>query len=814
MVVSILKVAIKSLLVLLFTWALGIGCVFASSGSTNGIKIKGTIKGSQGEPVGYAHVVLEGTNKGTYTNESGEFILENCKEGAFILKVSAIGFKNIIKNIEVVPGTLVLNLNFEDDVYPMPQLTVISEKDRLLTKVPGSVSYISPKELKMLQPLSGNEVLRRVPGVHVVDEEGIGMRANIGIRGLDPDRSRNVLVLEDGVPVALSPYGEPELYYSPTIDRMEGVEVVKGSGQVLYGPQTIGGVINYVTSNPPEQTSARVKLQGGQGGFFSGLFGYGTSFGNNSGIQVNYLRKQAENIGTSEFTINDLSTKLKFQLNENSVLGIKIGFYDEVSNSTYIARTQTMYDMGKSMDFVRIAPDDRLNVRRYSVSATHEYRFNPNIKLKTTSFAYTTTRNWQRQDYALNNASNTKPANWTGVTWGDESLPGGAIYMRNSTGNRNRQFEVAGIEPKLEVNYEIGNIQNELISGVRFLYERAFEQRINGNKKDAKSGNMVEDEIRTGLAYSAYAQNKVNLSKALSISGGLRLEKFDYERDIRRNTFRINNVNVVRDTLLVNNSGLFEVIPGIGFNYRISQKVNLFGGAHRGFAPPRTKDAINRAGEVLDLEAEKSWNYELGTRTTPFKGIFLEVTAFQMNFSNQVIPVSLSSGGSGTGVINGGSTVHQGIEGALSINFGEMLGTTYSVIYEGNGSVIDSRFRKGFNESIAGNRTPYAPKMILSNAVTFETPFGLGLRFTSNYIGHQFTDPENTVSASPNGRIGELPAYHTIDGTLQYHIPKIYSTFNISVKNITNERYIATRRPEGLSVGLPRFITAGFDFKF
>lgn len=816
----------------------------ANSGSTAGIQIKGTIKASKGEPVSYAHVVIEGTNKGTYTNESGEFILENCKAGNYNLKISAVGYKSIVKPIEVGNGAPVnLDLQFEDEVYPMPQITVIAEKDRLLTKVPGSVSYVGPKEMNLLQPLSGNEVFRRVAGVHVVDEEGIGMRANIGIRGLDPDRSRNVLVLEDGIPVALSPYGEPELYYTPTMDRMEGVEVVKGSGQILYGPQTIGGVINYITANPPEETSARVKLQGGQGGFFSGLLGYGTSFGNNSGIQVNYLRKQAENIGTTGFNINDFSTKLKFQLSEKSSLGLKLGFYDEVSNATYIGRTQTMYDMGGSQDFVRISPDDRLEVRRYSASVTHEYRFNPNVKLQTTAFAYTTTRNWQRQDYQRNTEAQTdedgnprldengniiwkKPANPTGVVWGDESIRGGALYMRNSTGNRNRQFEVAGIEPKLEVKYNLGNVQNELITGTRILYERAFEQRVNGTKKDSKSGNLVEDEIRTGYAFSAYAQNKVNVNSRLSVSGGVRLEQFNYERDIRRRTFTFQRTvfvdgieqkqtyNAVRDTVLVNNSQIFEIIPGIGFNFKLNRQVNVFGGAHRGFAPPRVKDAINNVGEALELDAEKSWNFELGTRTVPAKGVYLELTAFSMNFSNQIIPVSLSSGGAGAGIINGGSTIHQGIEGAISLNIGEMIGSSYSLILDANGAIIDSRFREGYNENISGNRTPYAPSMLLSNALTFETPFGLAIRFTSNYIGDQYTDPANTLEASADGKTGHLPAYHTIDGTIQYYVPKIYSTFNISVKNLTNERYIATRRPDGISVGIPRFISAGVDFKF
>ncbi|MGF1635986.1 MAG: carboxypeptidase-like regulatory domain-containing protein, partial [Cyclobacteriaceae bacterium] len=296
--------------------------------------IKGMITSTKGEPVSFANVAVLGTVKGTYTNADGTFAIYDLQAGQYQVCATAIGFKTITQSITVVPGnTQVLTLQFAEENVEMPEIYVIANKDRIFGKVPGSVSFFDQKELQAVNPISGNEVLRRSPGVHVVDEEGVGMRANIGIRGLDPDRSRSVLVLEDGIPVALAPYGEPELYYTPTIDRMIGVEIVKGSGQILYGPQTIGGVVNYITASPPQEEKFTLNLQGGQGGFFSGLVGYGNTVGN-TGIQVNLLRKSANNIGPTEFTITDFNTTLLFDLGEKSTLGVKLGVYDEVSNST------------------------------------------------------------------------------------------------------------------------------------------------------------------------------------------------------------------------------------------------------------------------------------------------------------------------------------------------------------------------------------------------------------------------------------------------------------------------------------------------
>ena len=402
------------------------------------------------------------------------------------------------------------------------------------------------------------------------------------MRGLDPDRSRNVLMMEDGVPIALAPYGEPEMYYTPAIDRMKSIEVLKGSGSILYGPQTVGGVINYITNDPPLDPTFALSLRGGDGNYFTGQAGYGTTV-DNVGFQLGILHKQANKLGITRFDINDLTAKIGFKISEKSRIGIKLAYYDENSNSTYVGLTQNMYDNEEYLTI--IAPNDELDIRRYSANLTHDYFFSENAFLRTTVYGYTTTRNWLRQDF-----SRTPISNGTGVVWGDTSVTRGAIYMRNSTANRDRQFEVAGVEPRVHYSYNIGNIRNELDGGIRFHYERAFEQRIDGQSADAKSGNLREDEIRTGYAQSLFAQNRFFLSRDLTIIPGLRLENFIYERDI----FRIN----YRDTSITNNDNIFALVPGFGINYNFEDNYSVFAGVHRGYAPPRIKDAITNDGQA------------------------------------------------------------------------------------------------------------------------------------------------------------------------------------------------------------------------
>jgi Fe(3+) dicitrate transport protein len=711
-----------------------------------------------------------------------------------------LGFSFTAYTQTEVPGSKDSIIMFFD----MPSVQIVGTKPGLLTDLPGSVSRVEQKTLQSIQPLQGNEIFRTISGVNVVDEEGLGMRMNIGIRGLDPDRSSRVLVLEDGIPVALNPYGEPQMYYTPVMDRMTGVDVLKGSGQILFGPQTIGGVVNFKTADPPEEFAGKVDLRGGEGGFRSALIQAGNTFGN-IGLVATFLHKAGDQVGITAFAQNDLSLKMKARLTPSATLGLKLGYYDELSNATYIGLTQTMYDAGDSY-FVHMAPDDRLNVQRISGSLFFQQNLQNNWKVEVNAFGYTTTRNWQRQDFGFSPGDND-----TGVIWGDTTVQGGAVYMRNSNGHRNRQFAVAGIEPKISGFLNFWGRQHLFKAGLRYLDETAFEQRINGDKADAKAGDLVNDEKRKGRAYSAYTHQVVDISDKFSLSGGLRFESYTYQRDIHRSSSL--------DTFITSSNTIHQVIPGVGFNINPKESLTIFGGIHRGFAPPRIKDAITAAGEVYEVDPELSWNTELGFRSRPAKFMELNLTGFYINFSNQVIPVSESSGGTGFGLVNGGSTIHAGIEVETTFELLRQDGYLLDLLLNGTfvHAVYNSdRFLSSGGEqvNINGNRTPYAPEWFGTASLVFESPFGLKARFTGNYTGQQFADELNTLTASPNGRIGLIEAYWIVDGTLSYTIEKWNTDINLAVKNITDERFIVSRRPQGIRVGLPRYVSGGFTFNF
>lgn len=781
-------------------------------GQQNAAAIRGAVAGEDGEPLPGAHVRLENTGQGDVADSEGRFAIRDLDPGSYTLIARFSGYADSRRRVELGPGEqAVLEWELEPG-YAMPQIEVIGRRPGRFERIPGATAHVDGEVIRRTRPLSGHEVLRTVSGINAVEEEGLGLRANIGIRGLDPSRSRNVLMLEDGIPIALAPYGEPEMYYSPPIERMDGVEVIKGSGSIRFGPQTFGGVINYTTPDPPGERQVQATLRGGPGGYLLGKASYGNTF-DDAGIQTTYLYRQGEKVGITEFGVHDLNSKLKLVLDDRSVLGIKIGLYDEHSNSTYVGLTQPMYASG-AFDFQHPAPFDRLRIRRYSATATHEYQISDDVQLQTTAFGYTTTRNWSRQDF--DNVPD--PQVQYNRVFGTEKGGYEAIYFRDATGNRNRSFEVAGFNPRLNAESELAGLEHELDAGLRVLFERAYEQRIDGTMRSPASGDLRHDESRSGFAVSGFFQNRIWLTGDWTATPGLRVERYEFIRDIHR----LNH----EDVQLAGHSRVLEFIPGIGMHYEPVETVALFGGVHRGYGPPRVKDAISPEGRVQQLDAERSWNYELGVRARPLAGMKAEVTGYRMNFSNQVIPVAEASGGSGMfdadAMTNAGATEHYGVEAGFDWEISRLLNAEDLVRWNSSATLSQARFRQdrfvrddtGERVNVKGNDLPYAPQFMLNSRVAVDMPFGFTMQITGDYRGSQYGDPLNRTEPTPDGREGRMDGRFVLNLAGSYSLPWLDGAeLTASVNNVFDRRYIASRRPQGIRLGMPRFVTAGLEWR-
>jgi Fe(3+) dicitrate transport protein len=782
--------------------------------------IHGQVRESLGDtPLPDAEVRVVGGGASAVTDADGWYVLRVGGRAAVEIQVVRLGYHSQRRSVALgASDPVTADFVLEPTPLTIGEITVVGRRLDALRRVPGSAAVIGPVTLATTLPLSGNEVLRAVPGVHIQEEEGLGLRQNVGIRGLDPDRSRNVLILEDGVPVALNPYGEPEMYYTPPIDRMEGVEVVKGSGSILFGPQTVGGVINYRTPAPPPAPVGRITLLGGEGGFRRILGSYGGTW-NGVGAYVSVLNRAATDIRGHHFDVVDVTGKVGFAPGARSELGLKLSLYDEVSNSTYIGLTEAMFAADARQ---HPAPDDRLRVRRYAVTASHALRLAPTLRLNTAAYAYTTTRNWQRQDYRYVQENR-------------------AIELLPGTGNRNRTFEVAGIEPRLQWEHRLLGVTSEMDAGARFLIERAEETYLQGSTGTSRTGELRDHEIRGGEAVSAFVQNRFIFGD-LQVVPGVRVESFGFDRRVLRTRVRRSDpgtglaTRAPEDVDIRSGDRILEVVPGLGATWQASDALTLFAGVHRGFAPPRTKDALvysdptvpvgSDPGEVLSLQldAERSVNSELGIRARPVRGMSLEATVFRLDFSNQIIAASASAGSvADLRTANQGETRHAGIEGSVNLDLGQAFGWPFGL----TPSLVHTRVHSTFSAdrfirpltgselvNVRGNRLPYAPETTTILGLAVEHPRGATLRLDGTFVAEQFADNFETRDATANGRIGLIPAYRVWNLAGTYDVPIAGVTLVGTVKNLFDETYVASRRPEGIRAGTPRLVQLGARVAF
>ena len=213
-----------------------------------------------------------------------------------------------------------------------------------LRRVPGSFEALGPDQLEAAHVFNVSEALRKASGINVRDEEGFGLRPNIGIRGLNPTRSSKALLLEDGVPVAFAPYGDNASYYHPPVERFQSIELLKGSGQVAYGPVTVGGVINYLTPDPPAARSASVHLAGGNRDYLNAHVQAGDTWGR-TGLLLDLMHKQGdaarENVHSD---LDDVTAKAVFSASARHTVTLKANFYGEDSQVTYSGLRQAEWE--------------------------------------------------------------------------------------------------------------------------------------------------------------------------------------------------------------------------------------------------------------------------------------------------------------------------------------------------------------------------------------------------------------------------------------------------------------------------------------
>ena len=394
----------KKIIVILIIISSSISQIFAQVG-----KIEGKLISASGN-AGIAFATVKFSNEnGVFTDENGEFQIEDLPLGTYNLVVTCIGFEKLdIPSVSLTAQSPSKNLGdvvLTEKSIQIAEVTITEQQKVYDTRYSGTNNVISVKTIKKIQPLGSEELLRTLPGVNISSDMEQSNRPNISIRGSDPRRSNKILLMEDGSPVSPAPYLAPGTYYNVPADRLEGIQVIKGADVLAYGSNTIYGVVNYITKRPPQNPDFSLKLTGGQREYFTAVGSYGGTW-NKTGAEIQTLYKNFGGyMDNSAIRLFNLSGKIFSELGDKSTLYVKLNYQNEFLNTTWNGNTPFTFDLDPT---INPFDADEFTSRRYGIDAVYNYNLDTHKKLQTKLYFSDFYRDWWKQNSTVVAASDVE----------------------------------------------------------------------------------------------------------------------------------------------------------------------------------------------------------------------------------------------------------------------------------------------------------------------------------------------------------------------------------------------------------------------
>ncbi len=686
----------------------------------------------------------------------------------------------------------------------------------------GSANYISAKELQKFSYSDISRILRSVPGVNIYEEDGFGLRPNISLRGTSPERSAKINLMEDGVLIAPAPYSAPAAYYFPTIGRMQAVEILKGSSQVQYGPNTTGGAINMISTQIPDQFSGRAVLSAGNFNSKNVQVVAGDSF-KNFGFVSEYYNynsdgfKNIDGAGNTGFDKSDYLAKFRINTDEDAKtyqsLLFKIQFSEERANETYLGLTDADFNENPYRRY-RASSKDVMDTEHQQYQLTHLLKFSPALSITTTGYVNRFKRNWYKLD----------DVNLSGRVGINSVLTDPDIYAMEYNallGNTDTTEDVFGIKANNR-KYTSKGIQSiaRLHWGSDWLQSLELGIRYHEDKEDRfqwvdRYAFQNRELIRTTVGIKGADANRISSAKAIAahtlyklnlggftLTPGLRYENIT----LGRINYGANDATRLGIDLSERDNQIDVWIPGIGANYTFTENLSVFGGVHKGFSPP---------GNTEGQDAERSINYELGTRFN-YHGIQGEVVGYYNDYQNLLGSDLAASGGTGSlDQFNAGAVRVSGVEVLLNYNLLNKISENFSLPLTFTYTLTDSEFLSSFEsdndifgEVTAGDEIPYIAKN------QFNLNLGLEHEKFGIDIGARYTDAFRTQAGT-----GAIPLNLRVDSNFIVDLSARYFfnrniTFSTNVINLLDETYAVSRVPAGLRPGHPFGINFSITYGF
>jgi Fe(3+) dicitrate transport protein len=748
-------------------------------------------------------------------------------------------------------------------------ITVIGDAINI-PKIAGSAAVIDVQQIQRQTYTNPNRVLQQVPGVYVREEDGFGNFPNISLRGADGGRSSKLTIMEDGIMMAPAPYSDPSAYYSPRIGRMSGIEILKGSSQVRYGPQTTGGVINYL-STPfvelppammPEAAPADAKNAGGKSGkstvlptaetltdtasagFLKSTYGSFNTFYNHAwwghtqktdlgtlGVILEFFHNQSDGYreidkvgGDTGFMTIEPMVRLFFE--PDSLLKqrfeFRFGYTSFEADETYLGLRDNDLRANPNRRYVA-SQFDNITSDQFRYSLSHIMQPTDSLRIETTAYYTTFARDWYKLDNVRDvDGNDIGLANALGSSGLGYDIVRGSAPGSWKIRSNNREYSTMGIQTRVDWGFETGSVKHDLSLGARLHYDEASrfqrDDRVTVNNSGSVLGISRGRQGEAGnrdanvLAYSMYVEDSIKLGR-LTVKPGVRWEHLEMDYTDRAESGNLNRVTS-------NGSGSLDAVsPGVGLVYELADTWSVFGGYYRGISTPGPREALKDGANL-----EQSNGYELGLRHYG-PALQAELAGFFTDFDNLIVRDNIGGAGNSDDV-NGGSAEVYGLEFAVRWDALASTQSDWRLPLRASATYTHSEITSSspsadaesiFSGGTPGSQLPYIPEFAASAGIGLEYR-GFGLYLDGTYTSDMYGTARNTSSlrdsaGAPDARYGKTDSAVVLDLSVQYQINENIRLI-AGISNLTGEEYIVSRLPYGARGNQPRSYYGGVEIRF
>lgn len=750
-------------------------------------QIKGVLLSESGQPLAIKEVYLS-NGFTTATGKLGEFEFSGLLKGSYEI-TTVVNGQNVWLTAFTVAHedeNITLPILVVTKTIQLQEASITAKMNRGIERMPDikdNVIYAGKKnEVVLLSTSTANlaqnntrQVFAKVPGIHVWENDGSGVQMGIATRGLSPNRMWEFNTRQNGYDIAADPFGYPEAYYTPSVESLDRIEVIRGAASLQYGPQ-FGGVVNYIKKRSVSGKKVGVEsIQTvGSYGMFSTFNAVGGTIGKFSYYaNMNYRRSDGWRQYNGYDTWNGF-VSLGYQFTKKLNINFEYTRMDQLVQQPG-GLTDSMFAINAQQS---IRSRNWFDLKWNIAAATLTYQFNLRHQLQVKAFALTGNRSSIGYMTSINTPDNINP----------------------TTGEYNRRtidrdlYTNFGVEARHLYTYSLGKQKSHLAVGARAYKGNTDRiQNINGNRGTAFDMTAETNVLKRDLNFEAqnlalFAENMFAINSRWSITPGMRLE---YLQNTSAGVFdgRTSNQSSSRNFMLV----------GIGTQYAVTGNTNVYANYSQAYRPVQFTDITPATTDSIDenLKDAKGYNIDLGYRGSVGNFLSFDISAFYLYYGNRV----------GTYLVNGrnfrtniGASQSRGIESYIEC-------TPTALLKHFKGGQISLFASMAFvNATYTDWNNPDATKSQkgkkVENAPGYVHRFGLTYRYKAfattfqySMVDEVYSDAMNTRMPNAAATIGLIPSYEVADWSASYTFYKRYN-INAGINNLFNVSYF-TRRASG-----------------